>query len=69
MVMIAATDIQSRLYDRFFRADTARTHPGSEGAGLGLAITQAIMQAHHGACELTSGEGKTTFTLIFSPKL
>jgi two-component system heavy metal sensor histidine kinase CusS len=60
-----AAEIQARLFDRFFRADSARTHPGSEGAGLGLAITQAIMQAHHGAVKLTSGEGKTTFTLAF----
>jgi two-component system heavy metal sensor histidine kinase CusS len=60
-----AAEIQSRLFDRFFRADSARTHPGTEGAGLGLAITQAIMQAHHGAVKLTSGEGKTTFTLAF----
>ena len=60
-----AAEIQSRLFDRFFRADSARTHPGSEGAGLGLAITQAIMQAHHGAVTLSSSENKTTFTLAF----
>ena len=58
-------EIQSRLFDRFFRADSARTHPGSEGAGLGLAITQAIMQAHNGTVKLTSSKGKTTFTLAF----
>lgn len=60
-----AADIQSRLFDRFFRADSARTHPGSEGAGLGLAITQAIMQAHNGSVTLISQESKTTFTLVF----
>lgn len=61
-----AAEIQSRLFDRFFRADSARTHPGSEGAGLGLAITQAIMQAHHGDVKLTSSRGETTFTLSFN---
>lgn len=61
-----AAEIQSSLFDRFFRADSARTHPGSEGAGLGLAITQAIMQAHHGDVKLTSSRGETTFTLSFN---
>lgn len=61
-----AAEIQSRLFDRFFRADSARTHPGSEGAGLGLAITQAIMQAHNGAVTLSCAENKTSFTLIFN---
>lgn len=59
-------EIQARLFDRFFRADSARTHPGSEGAGLGLAITQAIMQAHNGSVNVVSRDGNTTFTLVFN---
>lgn len=43
-----APDVLPRLFDRFYRADTARRHPASDGAGLGLAITRAIMQAHGG---------------------
>jgi two-component system heavy metal sensor histidine kinase CusS len=37
----------SRLFDRFYRIDTSRQHH-HEGAGLGLAITQSIIQAHGG---------------------
>ena len=57
--------MQHRIFDRFFRADDARTHPTSEGAGLGLAITQAVMKAHGGSIKLYSAERETLFTLIF----
>jgi two-component system heavy metal sensor histidine kinase CusS len=57
--------MQSRIFDRFFRSDQARTHPGLEGAGLGLAITQAIMQAHGGTIAVNSAQGHTVFTLSF----
>jgi two-component system heavy metal sensor histidine kinase CusS len=57
--------LQLRLFDRFFRVDVARTHPGTEGAGLGLAITHAVMRAHGGSIELSSVNGQTIFTLIF----
>lgn len=61
---IAALDLP-RLFDRFYRVDKARTHPSSDGAGLGLAITKAIMLAHDGSVSVTSTAGTTQFCLRF----
>ena len=60
-------EVQARLFDRFFRGDAARQQPSSEGAGLGLAISQAVMKAHGGYIDVKSQFGKTKFTLVFDP--
>jgi len=52
-----------RLFDRFYRADTSRTRT-SGGAGLGLAIVRAIVQAHGGSIEAENlPEGGSRFTV------
>lgn len=53
-----------RLFDRFYRADASRQR-SSDGAGLGLAITQSIMRAHGGIVSVRSGDGRTSFKLQF----
>src|SRR5262249_56367307 len=51
---------QEHLFDRFARSETA-IERGVPGAGLGLAVVKAIVEAHRGAVELASvvGEGTT----------
>jgi heavy metal sensor kinase len=58
---IAAEDLP-RVFGRFFRADQSRT--GAGNAGLGLAISKAIIEAHGGAIEVASEMNSgTTFTV------
>ena len=51
-----------RLFDRFYRADPSRKR-GADGAGLGLAITRSIVQAHGGTVAVWSADGSTRFEL------
>ena len=44
---------RSRVFDRFYRSDAARTTPGS---GLGLAIVQQVIQDHDGTVFVVEGE-------------
>lgn len=57
---------QSRIFERFFRADPSRVRNGGEGTGLGLSIVDAVMRAHGGNVSVDSqiGEG-ASFKLFF----
>ncbi|MFK8333147.1 heavy metal sensor histidine kinase [Pseudomonas sp. BJa5] len=52
-----------KLFDRFYRADPARREGSSEHAGLGLAITRSIVQAHGGSIAAESSGGWTRFVI------
>jgi two-component system OmpR family sensor kinase len=59
-------DLQSRIFERFFRADKVRSRSESDGggAGLGLSISRWIVHAHGGQIELTrSDKDGSTFTV------
>jgi len=53
------------VFDRFWRADTARTRTSERpGVGLGLAISKWIAEAHGGTIDVQSRPGRgTTFTV------
>ncbi len=66
-VGIEATE-QSLIFDRFYRARGNAFQ--TSGTGMGLAISRAILEAHHGAISVTSqpGQGSVfTFTLPVLP--
>jgi two-component system OmpR family sensor kinase len=55
------------LFERFTRADTARTHAiDAASTGLGLAIVDAVVAAHDGAVMVTSRPGMTRFTIVLA---
>jgi signal transduction histidine kinase len=58
-------DYQDRIFDRFVRLDRA-----TEGAGLGLAITAAVAEAHGGRVEVNSTPGAgACFTVVIPTEL
>ena len=63
------SDEASRVFERFFRSDPSRSR-GHGGAGLGLSIVDAIVEAHRGTVMASSapGEGMTiTVRLPLAP--
>lgn len=57
----------TRIFDRFYRVDPSRQHTG-DGAGLGLAITQSIVDAHHGKIVARSGK-RTSFEMVLPTEI
>ena len=56
------TDTVQHLFDKFYRAGSARTST-SGGAGLGLAIAREIIELHQGEIKADMEGTTITFTL------
>jgi len=55
-----------KIFERFWRADRARNYDDG-GSGLGLSITQAIIDSHNGTIEVTSDVGKGSCFVVNLP--
>jgi two-component system sensor histidine kinase CiaH len=55
------------VFDRFYRADKARSHGDSDGFGLGLSIAKHIADLHRGIVTIRSKIGKGTHVSVSLP--
>ena len=62
-----AVEDYKRIFERFYRTDASRNRR-TGGAGIGLTIVKAIVQAHHGTVEVESELDKGSVFTVVLPK-
>jgi signal transduction histidine kinase len=62
-----APEDHHRIFERFYRVDTART-PRDGGTGLGLAIARRLIETHRGTVSVESELGQGTRFIIRFPR-
>jgi signal transduction histidine kinase len=58
-----------RIFDRFYKVDTARTASGESGSGLGLSIVKEILTKKNGTISVVSEVGKGTTVTVTIPMM
>ena len=58
---------QTKIFDRFYRADAARSAQNVEGHGLGLSIAKRLIELQDGKIEVTSSENKGSIFTVRLP--
>ena len=58
----------TRVFERFYKVDRARSRGGQSGTGLGLAIAKHIAEAHQGRIWVESREGEGATFLVRLPR-
>lgn len=61
-------DVRERLFSKFARGG-AHSLPGTQGAGLGLAISRQIMQRLGGTLELVQGSARGACFRVQLPRV
>ncbi len=62
-----AKEDQTLIFERFYRTDLSRSRK-TGGAGIGLTIVKAIVQAHHGTISVESQVGRGSKFTVILPK-
>ena len=57
----------NRLFDRFYRADEARSRDKKSGYGIGLSIAQAVIDRHGGRATARMTSGNTLLIRLTVP--
>ncbi len=57
-----------KVFERFYRSDTARTKSSGSGFGLGLSIAKRLIELHKGTIQATSQVGKGTIMTLRLPR-
>lgn len=61
-----SSEQRTRIFDRFYRADTSNTAIG--GLGLGLSLAKQIIEGHGGRIEVESAVGKGSTLTVVLPR-
>jgi signal transduction histidine kinase len=62
-----AADAIGHIFDKFYQVENSSTRTAG-GTGLGLPITQKLVEAHGGLISVESEEGKGSTFFVFLPK-